>query len=663
MKNKYTWLVAPIFVLSMFVSSCIDEIAFGNSFLEKAPGGDVTEDTVFNSAEYARQFLNAIYSWQYYGLPYNNSNKSFPWKNDYWIGSAENMTDLYQMGWTSNSFYARYYTGTLEASQSESKNKCDFVRNNTWHIARAGWKLIERIDKVPGMEETEKKLMKAQAKCLMADAYYYTFRHIGGLPLVKQTYEGSEGDYNLSRSTAEETVNFILELLDEAIPELPWAYDASNPPSYDNQANDMGHWTKAGAMALKCKVLLFAASPLFNDDVPFAGGGSEAEVQKLIWFGSYNSDWWMKCYNACRDFFNELNSRGYYGLHQVSTTNPTPGEYRAAYRYAYFNVNSREILHYVRITDNPNKENYFSSGLYNANRIGWPTYEYMCKFPWADGTPFDWEKATAEGKLNEIFTKSIAPNETYDASNIILTRDPRLYETMQVNGCPKSLSDDGVMSGVPYELWYRGKDAGTNQDLQTGRYGTGFCNNKFILDGSAKNYPAQWPSLRLSDLYLTYAEAILQATGNHQEAISYIDKVRARVGLKGLVSCNPDKRLETDKEALLQAILDERACELAFEESRLFDLIRYKRNDEFEKPLHVLYIERLGEDGEVIEDQWYDKDQTAGKPFPTAYNYEVRDITTGKRVWWTDGFAPKWYLSPITQSEIDKGYLIQNPGW
>ncbi|MDH6341921.1 hypothetical protein M2480_000584 [Parabacteroides sp. PFB2-12] len=64
-----------------------------------------------------------------------------------------------------------------------------------------------------------------------------------------------------------------MELLDDAAKVLPWAYETSNPGDYDNAENDMGRWTRAGAMALKCKVLLFAASPLFNSAEPFYGGG------------------------------------------------------------------------------------------------------------------------------------------------------------------------------------------------------------------------------------------------------------------------------------------------------------------------------------------------------------------------------------------------------
>ena len=58
---------------SMFIA-CTDDVKVGDSFVEKAPGGTVTIDTVFNSAEYTRQFLTGIYGMQYYGLPFSNAS-------------------------------------------------------------------------------------------------------------------------------------------------------------------------------------------------------------------------------------------------------------------------------------------------------------------------------------------------------------------------------------------------------------------------------------------------------------------------------------------------------------------------------------------------------------------------------------------------------------
>lgn len=58
------------FALSSMTTSCVDDWKFGDSFLEKAPGGDVTKDTIFNNAEYTRDFLWKTYSYMYYGLPF-----------------------------------------------------------------------------------------------------------------------------------------------------------------------------------------------------------------------------------------------------------------------------------------------------------------------------------------------------------------------------------------------------------------------------------------------------------------------------------------------------------------------------------------------------------------------------------------------------------------
>ena len=173
-------------------------------------------------------------------------------------------------------------------------------------------------------------------------------------------------------------------------------------------------------------------------------------------------------------------------------------------------------------------------------------------------------------------------------------------------------------------------------------------------------------------MMLIYAEALLQANNDNDGALKWIDQVRARVGMKGLAECNPDKNLTTNHDALLEELLRERVCELGMEDSRFFDLIRYKREDLFEKRLHGLRIYRMGykenENGEMvytrIERQWYGPDQNNKIDHPTDFEYEKFELSNPTRYWWDHGFDAKWYLSPFPQTEINKGYgLIQNPGW
>lgn len=641
-------------VMAMIIAftSCVDDVNFGNKFLEKAPGGDVEIDTVFSKAEYTRQFVNSIYALQYYGLPFRNNN-NFPYSNNPYTGKFEVLSDCWHNHWAICGMNQVYYSGSHSSGYSRLQDKFDFFRNNVWEAVRSCWLLLENIDKVSDMSEQEKKNLKAQAKCLLAARYYDTFRHYGGLPLIKGSYSGLDTSYNIPRATVEETVNFIVGLLDEAAPDLPWNYTP------EEASNETGHWTKAGAMGLKCTVLLFAASPLFNNSEPYSQSASEAVQKHHVWYGAYKPELWTQCLKACEDFFTALKQNGGYSLEQAAGARPS--DFRAAYRKAYYTQGSSEILHSVRVMTT----DAFRSGDYvwhtwndTPARLNYnPTQEYIEMFSWADGKPFDWDKTENAGKLDEMFTKGTVE------TSIQLTRDPRLYETAIVNGMQKSLDmNSGNMSGNSYELWIGGTDAKKGPQNEDGQFASGYANNKYYIGADGLRQYTQWVYLRLPEIYFAYAEALLH-TGNQAEAIKQIDIVRSRVGLGGLVACNPDKNLASDKEALLQEILRERVCELGMEDCRFFDMIRYKMKDRFEKPLHGLHIYRI-KDGKRVETAWYNGDRKNGEPQPTHFEYERFAMKNPVRYWWTNGFDTKWYLSPFPITEVNKGYgLTQNPGW
>ena len=255
MKLKHKWFVGAIMgiAVSLVSTSCVDEIKFGNSFLEKAPGGSSTKDTVFNSAEYTRQFLTACYSRQYYGLPYINKNyeDAVPETSNPYLGKFEALTDCWQLHYTSTTLYNRYYNGSHTSNNSGVRNdKFGYTREMVWEVVRWCWLLIENINGVPGMDESEKKQLVAEAKCLIASRYFDLFRHYGGLPLIYASFSGTESSYSMPRATVEETVNYMVTMLDEAINSgaLPWAYNGTGSTSSVNT----GHWTKAGAMAVCC---------------------------------------------------------------------------------------------------------------------------------------------------------------------------------------------------------------------------------------------------------------------------------------------------------------------------------------------------------------------------------------------------------------------------
>ena len=641
MKHFSKWFIVAFVGLALFVSSCVDQVKFGDSFLEKAPGVAVTQDTIFGKATYARAFLWNTYSKLYYALPvYWNTVEG---KMN--TGIFEMMSDCWHSHTDWNGINRKYYSGSYKAGDEDSSDDTRFgyTKENCWEAIRAALLFVENVGRVPDMEDAEKKRLAAEAKVIVASRYFDLFRHFGGLPLIKETYD-VQPSYELPRATVEETVKYMVDLLDEAAatPELPWDLGTDD-------TNWQGRFTKAAAMGLKCKILLFAASPLFNDDEPYCTEPpQDAVTNHQVWYGAYKPELWEQCWQACDDFFKELQAKGYYELTQA--TEATAKGYRDAYNKAYFTrENNKELLISTHIS-RFSKFNSWDEWQYIFVNSGngtvitgglTPTLEFMEMFPMSKGEPFQLNSTT-----NPFYT-----DNDYNKP----TRDPRLYETMLVNGT--QFGDHAA------ELWIGGRDNINDTEKETGKYATGFGCYKFYKEGvnSLKDKYLQWPYLRLAEMYLIYAEALLKSKNDLTGAIEQVNKVRARVGLGDLAACNPDKNLTNDANALLEEILRERACELGLEDVRLFDMTRYKRDDLFRKQLHGLKIYRNDGGGNT---PWSGSTGNSSTyPKPTQFTYEAFPLVNPSRAWWSN-FSPKWYLSAFPPSEVNKKYgLTQNPGW
>jgi len=670
--------VAGLLLAAVGFGSCTDEIKVGNGFLEKAPGGSVTADTVFHNAEYTRQFLAATYSLQYHNMPVKATNGDIRQWINWFKGMPDALGDTHQLTWASASIYGWYYIGSLSSSDD---GVYGYSKMAVWQTVRACLTLINRIDEVPDMDQAEKDRMKDEARCLMAAAYFNTFRFFGGLPIIDKLYTGTETEY-VGRSSAQETADYILSILDEVIAgkHLEWGYSGAIGES------ETGRWTLAGAMALKCELLQFVASPLLNSPQPYYEGKYTVEHPEYTWLGGEDKGRWTAFRRACEEFFNALSANGVYHLQQPG--GDTQEDYRFAYRYAYTRMGSPEQIHTVRVGSDAQGNNYawynigWGNGGGNERLAYGPTQEYIEMFPWADGTPFNWEESAAlpdkdPKSLQHMFIMGDTVATEHLLQNRKYTRDPRLYETAGVNGAQITVNwDDGSATGNGWEMWVGGTNASTQPATNTGPFANGYFNLKYLIGECFRRQKPMWNYLTLSRMYLNYAEAILMDGGSNEDAIKYVDEVRARVGLKGLVECNPDKNLLSDDNALLQEILRERACEGALDMVRYFDMIRYKRVDLFERTLHSLLIHRLVKNDsgawEYSEDKWWDGQQNntsikQGDPLyyePSYFAYERVPITTGARKWWTDGFEPKWFFQPFPLTEVNKGYgLEQNPGW
>ena len=676
MKKIFNNILVLGICAAFFSTSCVEKFAVGDAFLEKAPGVDVNIDTVFTSAEYTRNFLWSAYGQIYCTYTSGNMMNGAP---------IDALSDSYHCFCTWGGPIQSYYPGALteDAQDTDNSNyqgKFSYSTKNPsstadgrvsiYETVRKCWQIIENIDRVPDMSEDEKSRLRGEAYTIMASRYFDAFRNFGGLCLAKKAYAVGE-NFEGGRATAMETVLFIDELIQKAIDEPGFIWNLAN----SDQAQWSGRLTRASARALRAKLWMFAASPLFNSKEPYMNytPGKTTEFTNIehVWFGKEDPTLWNRCLQACEDFFKDNEANGnYYQL--IQPVSQDEAGYRMAFRNAYRYRND-ENNHEKLFDAHPTQwmSSSGSDGVITENGWGWgwrgfaidglrqggavPTNELMECFGMADGTNFPYADIYGEGKNPE-------------GIDMFADRDPRLYETMTVPR--KEFPSDvvGDYNGFKYiDTWVDGamaNDAGNFGDLAADAH-TGYRKFKWLLDYSGGKMDDKFIGvsyIRLAEMYLIYAEALAE-TGNLKGALDQIHVVRSRVGLGRLEDKNPGLNLTTNKDNLINEILRERNCEIGAEcGDRLYDMIRRKREDLFTKTLHEIRIYRLDAEGNRLtggDQRWNPND-----PWP-KFEYDKTAIQIGARRWWEPGgWSNKWYLDPVSRIEIQKGYgLTQNPGW
>ena len=658
------------------ISSCVDKFAVGDAFLEKAPGVDVNIDTVFTSAEYTRNFLWSAYGQIYCTYTSGNMMNGAPidvlsdsyhcyvsWggpKQSYYPGLlTENAQDT-----EDGNFQGKFSYSTKGGLNSDAGG-----RVSIYETVRKCWQLIENIDRVPDMADDEKSRLRGEAYTIMASRYYDAFRNFGGLCLARKAYPVGE-HFTGGRATAMETVEFIDSLIVCAINEPGFIWNIPNA--------DIGQWsgrlTRASARALRAKVWMFAASPLFNSSEPYMRYTPDKETEftniEHVWFGKEDPSLWNKCLQYCNEFFDDNAANGnYYQLIQPATQDEAG--YRTAFRRAYRYRND-ETNHEKLFDAHPTQlmSDVVSNGSVVQNGWGWgwagfaldcyrqggavPTNELVECFGMADGRDFPYADIYGAGK-------------NPDGIDMFADRDPRLYETVLVPR--QSLPAGFDYAGFKYiDTWVNGAydyDGGNFKANNDDEVASGYRKFKWLLDYTNDRMNDEFIGvsyIRLAEMYLIRAEAKAE-TGDLSGALDDLHVVRSRVGLGRIEQMNPSLNLRSNKANLIEEILRERNCEIGSEcGDRLYDMVRRKRQDLFTKPLHEIRIYRLDANGNRLTegDQRWDP----STPWP-KFEYEKPQIVNGARRWWEPGFwTNKWYLDPVSRIEVQKKYgLTQNPGW
>ena len=636
----------------LFAASSCSDLKFGNDFLEKAPGADMTLEQIFSSKLYAERELIGAYASLRTCLTVHSNNGNYEFQNGgNKIGwdNLDTMTDLMQSHCTWGGVIKTYYAGTYNAeAENEGSGKFGFLpdQEGAWTGIRRAWIFINNVDRVPDMTDEEKKVRKGEARMIIALQMHEMLRHFGGVPILDD-YATPENEMtaDYSRKTVRQCVDFIVNMCEQAAKELPWTVaDADN-----------GRMTAAGALALKARVLQLAARPLFNASTPYLQAqeptaANKASVKEdpglMTWLGSYKQENWQAVADACEDFFKKNTENGDAYRMVMPQTNDAEG-YRQAFSTCYADRESPEIIIHTgrAIPTYSNTYHRFYFGLTDQGQAGrgygggCVTLNFVDMFTAADGTPSDYRKWLSDhGHDGTVY------------NNPFTGKDPRLYETVLIAG-------DRYRTRCA-ETWIDGLEHGSSANPKCA---TGFIIRKFLWDYNDEflNKATNSAYIRLPELYLMYAEA-LNELGRSQEALSWLNKTRTRVGLPEMTLPNaaklhsgqalpdyPECSLIGDK-YLREEILDERAREFCFEEVRWFDIAFWKREDLMRKILYGIQITRKSgsfEEGNLV------------------LTYSDPSKMDQGRIW-QDKFSPKWFLSAFPSDEINKGYgLVQNPGW
>lgn len=624
------------------------------SFLDVIPDDIATVDMAFSNRQNAERYLGTCYNF----LPnvldpgYNaalTAGDDVVWKT-YKHQMFYDMTaswNLARGNQNTNEPYFNYWSGGL----------CLFRGIHECNV------FIANIDRVPDMSFNERSRWKAEVLTLKAYYLFWLFKYYGPIPLLKENFDISvdQDTMNQPREKVDDVVDYIVSLLDEAI-NMEYAL----PDKITSMYTEAGRITRMSALAIKAKVLVFAASPLFNgntdyadfldprDGKPFFNQDASKEAVKLKW---------ERAAEACKAAVEFAETKGYklysfdervpFELNERSTelmtlTNIVPSRFSDEELFGPGNRSSIAIQRYsqARLTSY-----MVGMNLDYALSMHAPTLNMVSKYYSKNGVPIDEDNSGLDFSMNLTTTPddSYYYVNNYQTVNFHLNREPRFYSSIAFDGGKWFTAEcESVESGFDVKI-KKGDISGLQMENQSSA--TGYLPKKMV---SWKNenrkealviYSYSVPIIRLADLYLMYSECLNEIKDKPDEEVyAPIQKVRHRAGLdKGrtlvetwaMYSDNSSKPLS--KSGMREIIQRERAIELAFEGQYYDDLRRWKTavKELNNKPIKGWSISESLPEGFYTEKTLYIK-----------------------------SFTPKDYLWPLKQQDLYvNSKLVQNPLW
>ncbi len=635
-------------VLGIF-NSCVD-------YLDVVPDNVATIDNAFTSRSMAEKFLFTCYSY----MPSHSSinTQAFTIGDEFWVPYPQVPLFFY------NDPFEQIAMGNqgiinpqLNYWDGANNGKAMFIALRDCNI------FLEKVNGVPGLYEQERKRWIAEVKFLKAYYHYWLLRMYGPIPLIRENLpvSASVEEVQVKRDPVDACFDYIVSLLNEAVVDLPL--------KLQNESTEMGRATQPVVLAVKAKVLVEAASPLFNGNTDYANFKDKDGVQYFN--QTYDVAKWEKAATACRNAIDTCHLAGFalYQYQQGVGENLVP-EIVTQMSIRNSVAENNYTLNKEAVWTNPNSTSYeiqrFTTPFIDPSKISnlgvrsmlAPPLRIAEMFYTANGVPIDedqeWE---SNGKYAERYkVKTATDADQYhikvgaQTATLHFDREIRFYANLSFDG--------GLWYGIgkfdnddQWDVRAKAGEAAGKRSMSlysvTGYFCKKLANYKnVILPGDGAGYQVvdyPWPVIRLADLYLLCSEAFNEAYGPSQDTYQWIDQVRSRAGLEGVEASwskyarASRKAKPTTQDGLRDIIQRERLIELANEGHRYWEIRRWKRAKEIwhNKPI-----------------QGWDIEQSE-----TATYYRVRTI-------YTPQFTTKNYLWPIREYNLSvNSNLDQNPGW
>jgi hypothetical protein len=475
----------------IFLLVCAGVLASCSKSLESEPLERIGEDLVFDNmdknADYAKQFLYGTYL----QLPdgYNRVSSAF-------LDAGTDDAVHSQDGNSTESFRNGRITALNVVDNQWSRNYTGIRKVNQF---------LSKIDGVPA-DSLLKVQWKAEARFLRAYFYFELIKRWGGVPLIGDKVFGLEDNINFSRNTLGECTAYILSEIEAIKTNL---LPAAVPDK------DFGRANLGAALALKARVLLYAASPLVNANNDLQRWTAAAAAAKDVML--------LNTYSLNTDFIGLFNA-----------------------------TKNAEIIFSMQKAQSQNVEtNNGPVGFLVGSGRTSPSQDLVDAFLMKNG-----KRITDAGS-------------GYNAATPYTNRDNRFDATILYNG--------KTWLARPVETFEGGKDkpGGNRVQTKTGYYLRKFM-GKFESSANYSNQNHHVILFRYAEILLNYAEALNEASGPVADVYTAMKDIRKRAGVTAGADNLYGLPASATKEQMRELIRNERRIELAFEEHRFWDIRRWK---------------------------------------------------------------------------------------